>query len=164
MASGFFLLAFVTIQRLAELVHAQRNTSRLIAAGAVEHGASHYPLMVGFHATWLVSMWVLGWDAAIVPVWLAAYAILQVFRIWILASLGRRWTTRIIVTDEPLVRRGPYRFMSHPNYLLVMGEIAVLPLALGQPWAALGFSIVHLGVLAIRIKAENAALAASRTS
>ena len=91
------------------------------------------------------------------------YALLQVFRLWILLSLGRRWTTRIIVTDTPLVTRGPYRWLEHPNYVLVVCEIAVAPLVLGLLWIALVFSVLNAGMLFIRIRAENDALAANRT-
>ncbi len=159
MISAFWLLGFLTLQRLVELVIAQRNTNRLLARGAYERGAEHYPLMVSFHAFWLAVMWWLGWNGVLDPLWTGVFAALQVFRIWILVSLGDRWTTRIIILNEPLVRRGPYRFMKHPNYVLVVGEIAVVPLALGAPWIALAFSLAHAVVLAIRIRAENRALA-----
>ena len=153
------LLGFVTLQRLGELVLARRNTQRLLARGAVEHGASHYPLIVALHAAWLAGLWALGWNSAVSLPWLGVYVLLQVFRVWVLASLGGRWTTRIIILPgEPLVRRGPYRFLPHPNYLVVAGEIAVLPLALGLPLYALVFSGLNAAVLWVRITAENAAL------
>jgi methyltransferase len=80
-------------------------------------------------------------------------------RIWTLAILGRRWTTRIVVVpNAPLVRRGPYRFMAHPNYAIVAGEIAVLPLCLGMPWYAGVFTLLNAAVLVVRIRAEDAAL------
>ncbi len=156
---GAALLGVVTFQRLVELRIAKQNTDKLLARGAKEFGAGHYPLMVGFHASWLVAMWVFGWNAALVWPFVAAYALLQVFRVWILASLGPRWTTRIIILNEPLVARGPYKFIKHPNYWLVIAEIAVVPLALGEPLLALVVSLLHAPVLWIRIKAENAALA-----
>jgi methyltransferase len=87
---------------------------------------------------------------------------LQVLRLWTLATLGPRWTTRIIVLpDAPLVTTGPYRILSHPNYLVVIGEIAVLPLCIGLPWLSLIFSIANVGLLSVRIRAENAALIGS---
>ncbi len=156
---GTALLTVVTLQRLVELRLAKHNTDRLLARGAREIGADHYPLMVGFHATWLALMWLFGWNQALVAPWLVVYVLLQAFRVWILMSLGPRWTTRIIIIDEPLVRRGPYKFISHPNYVLVIAEIAAVPLALGQVWLALAVSIVHAGVLTIRIRAENRGLA-----
>ena len=104
----------------------------------------------------------LGWATPLNHFWLAVFLVLQVPRIWVIATLGGRWTTRIIVLPgAPLVNRGPYRFVSHPNYLVVIGEIAVLPLCLGLPWYALVFSVANLAVLAIRVRAENASFAAA---
>ena len=159
MTAAILLLAFVTAQRLGELVLARRNTARLKAQGGVEHGAGHYPLIVVLHAAWLGGLWLLAWDRAIEPLWLAAYLLLQALRAWVLLSLGSRWTTRIItVPGERLVRRGPYRFVSHPNYLVVAGEIAVLPLVFGLWPYALAFSLLNAAVLSVRIRAEGAAL------
>ncbi len=153
------ILAYVTIERLAELLLARANTRRLLAKGAREHGARHYPLIVGLHLLWLVTLWVLAPGRGIDPFWLAMYVALQAARIWVIATLGPRWTTRIIVhPDQPLVREGPYRFVAHPNYWVVIGEIAVLPLVFGLPWVALVFTILNAAVLAIRIREENRAL------
>lgn len=151
-------VAFLVLQRGGELIVARRNTRRLLARGAVEHGAAHYPLIVALHATWLLAIAVLGWSNPVSPGWLAVFAILQALRLWVLVSLGPRWTTRIIVLDEPLVVRGPYRWVSHPNYLVVIAEIAVAPMVLGLWPVAVVFSVLNAGVLAIRIRAENAAL------
>ena len=153
------ILALVTAQRVGELVIADRNTRRLLAAGGVEHGADHYPLIVGLHAAWLGGLWLLAWDRPVNLAWLAVYLLLEAGRAWVLASIGTRWTTRIIaVPGETLVRRGPYRFIPHPNYAVVVGEIAVLPLVFGL-WAyALVFSVLNASVLWIRIRAERRAL------
>jgi methyltransferase len=153
------VLAFVTAERVAELPLARRNTARLLACGAREYAPSHFPLIVALHVAWLAGLWLLGWDRPIQWGWLAIFAMLQVLRVWVLATLGPRWTTRIIVLPgAPLVKTGPYRFLSHPNYVVVIGEIAVLPLALGLPLYALAFSILNGIVLWIRISAENSAL------
>ena len=153
------ILAFVTLQRLGELLLARRNTSRLLARGGVEHAAGHYLLIVALHACWLAGLWALAWDRAVNVNWLGVYIALQVLRVWTLWSLGSRWTTRIItVPGETLVRRGPYRFLSHPNYVVVAGEIAVLPLVFGLGAYASAFSLANAAVLAIRIRAENRAL------
>ena len=155
------ILAFVTVQRLGELLLARRNTARLLARGGVEHAPRHYLLIVALHATWLAGLWAVAWHRPVDLAWLAVYAVLQVLRAWTLWSLGSRWTTRIItVPGETLVRRGPYRFVPHPNYLVVAGEIAVLPLVF-HLWAyAVVFSLANALVLAIRIRAENRALSA----
>nr|WP_249807806.1 MULTISPECIES: isoprenylcysteine carboxylmethyltransferase family protein [unclassified Bradyrhizobium] len=151
------------MQRVGELVISRANTRKLLARGAVEVAPRHYPLIITVHATWLLSLWVFGRDQPVNVVALAGYLILQCLRFWVIWTLGSRWTTRIIVLPEqPLVSAGPYRFLSHPNYAVVAGEIAVLPLVLGLPLLAIVFTILNAAVLAIRIRAENLALAASR--
>jgi methyltransferase len=155
--AGLLLLA--TLQRLIELVIANRNTRALMAEGAYEVGRGHYPAIVFLHAAWLAVLWAFFlFDFTLLEPWAAiAYLLVQVLRVWTLLSLGRYWTTRIIVVpNAPLVRKGPYRFLRHPNYLVVVLEIALLPLALGSWPLALGFSIVNAIVLAWRIRAENA--------
>jgi len=160
MILSILVLALVTLQRLGELALARRNARRLLADGAREFGASHYQALILLHVAWLAGLWLLAHDRAIAPGWLAAYALLQVARIWVLASLGRRWTTRIIVLPAaPLVRSGPYRWLKHPNYVVLAAEVAVLPLVYGL-WAyALAFSALNIAILTIRTDAENAALA-----
>ncbi len=162
MSAAAIILALVTLQRLAELVLARRNTSALLARGAYEVAPGHYPLIVAVHALWLAALW---WLAPGRPVsWLLIelYLLLQIGRLWVLATLGSRWTTRIIILPgAPLVRRGPYRFLSHPNYAVVVGEIAVLPLAFGLWEVALVFSLLNAAVLLIRIRAEGRALQSS---
>jgi methyltransferase len=157
------ILTLVTLQRAGELVISRQNTRKLKARGAVEVGPGHYPLIVAVHAAWLVSLWVLGRHQQVNAIGLTAYLIVQGFRFWVLWTLGSRWTTRIIVVPgESLVSTGPYRYVSHPNYAVVAAEIAVLPLALHLPWIAAVFTVLNAMVLAIRIRAENGALAGSR--
>lgn len=154
------VLLYVTLQRLGELVLARRNTARLLAQGAHEVAPGHYPLIVAVHAAWIVGLWIFAWDRPPQLGWLYLFALLQGARFWVLATLGSRWTTRIVVTPgETLVRRGPYRFLKHPNYVVVAGEIAVLPLAFGLPVFALLFSLLNGAALWVRIRAENRALA-----
>lgn len=159
-----WVLGFVALQRLAELALAHRNTRRLLAQGAYEIGAGHYPLFILLHASWLLALAVtVPWSTP--PSWplLAVFFVLQALRVWVVASLGRFWTTRIITLEQaPLVRRGPYRFVSHPNYWVVVGEIAVLPLAFGAWHVALVGSVLNALLLAHRVRVENAALAARR--
>jgi methyltransferase len=159
------LLGFVTLERVAELALARRNTRRLLRQGAVEHAGGHYPFIVVLHAAWLAALWVWGRGQPVSLPWLAAFLLLQALRVWVLATLGRRWTTRIIVQPGArLVARGPYRWLPHPNYLVVVGEIAVLPLCLGLNELALAFSLANAAILTVRIHAENAALQASRAT
>jgi methyltransferase len=160
MAEGALLVAFVALQRLAELVLARWNTHRLLAAGGVEYGRSHYPAMVALHTAWLLGLWWFGRNRSVDPMWLGVFILLQAGRIWVIANLGRRWTTRIIVLpNEPLIATGPYRWLKHPNYLIVALEIAVVPLALGMPVFAAIFTLLNAVILYHRIRAENAAWA-----
>jgi methyltransferase len=163
MTTAIIILALVTLQRLSEVVIAQRNTKELLGKGAVEHGAAHYPVMVSLHAAWLAGLWLFGWSAEIIWPFMLAYVLLQGFRLWILTTLGRRWSTRILtVPGETLVTRGPYRFMRHPNYALVLLEIPLLPLSLGLNWFALAFCLLNMAMLAWRISVEEKALSPSR--
>ena len=157
-------LIAVTLARLGELLYARHNTRRLLAEGAREHGAGHYPLIVLLHASWLASLAVfVPADAPVVPALLALFLLVQILRVWVLASLGRFWTTRIItLPGAPLVRRGPYRFLRHPNYLVVVLEIALLPLSFGAWQIALIFSLLNGAMLFWRIREENLALAERR--
>ena len=158
-SAAVVILALVTAQRLAELWLSNRNTRRLLEQGAAEHGAGHYPLIVAVHAAWLAALW---WWAPGQPIdWplVVAFLLLQLARAWVITTLGGRWTTRIIaLPSAPLVRRGPYRFVDHPNYWIVALEIAILPLAFGLVGVALAFSLFNAAVLWVRIRAENAAL------
>ncbi len=160
----WLVLGLVAAQRLAELIHSRRNTRRLLAEGGHEVGAGHYPLIVGLHAAWLLALLLLVPSEAPVN-WplLALFLVLQAARLWVLASLGRLWTTRIVtLPGAPLVRRGPYRYLRHPNYLVVAAEIAVLPLVFGAWGIALVFSLLNLVLLIHRIRIEDAALAPRR--
>lgn len=153
------LLTFVTAQRLSELVIARHNTMALFARGAREIAPDHYPYMVALHTGWLVGLWMLASGQPIQLFWFGLFMLLQVLRLWVLVTLGERWTTRIIILPgAPLVEGGPYRFIKHPNYMIVIGEIAALPLAFGMPLYALVFSLLNAAILTVRIRAENAAL------
>jgi len=158
------IVLLVAAQRLAELAFARRNARHLLAEGGIEHGAGRYPLLVLLHAAWLATLFVaVPSDAAVSWTLIAVYLLLQAARLWVVASLGRFWTTRVItLPDAPLVRRGPYRWLKHPNYLVVAGEIAVLPLAFGAWELALEFSLANAALLADRIRIEDGALAPRR--
>ncbi|NKB56829.1 MAG: hypothetical protein GKS00_10885 [Alphaproteobacteria bacterium] len=157
-----WLIIAVAVQRLGELVLARRNTARLLAEGGTEVGRGHYGLIVTLHTAWLVALFLVIPPGTVGNLWLiAAFLLLQIARVWVIVSLGRYWTTRIItVPDAPLVKRGPYRWVQHPNYLIVAAEIALLPLAFGDWVLALIFSAANAILMSIRIPAENRALAA----
>ena len=154
------VLILVALQRLGELVYAARNTRALLSRGAVEYGSGHYPLIVLLHAAWLISLFVfVPWRTPINWYWLSLFILLQAARIWVVASLGPHWTTRIVVLPgAPLVRRGPYRWLKHPNYCVVAAEIVVLPLAFGAWQIALIFSVLNAAMLAWRLHVEAEAL------
>jgi methyltransferase len=161
----YVILALVALQRLGELVLARRNTKALLARGAVEIGARHYPLIVLLHLAWLVSVLLfLPHPTPINWVLLGVFVVLQCLRVWVLATLGPYWTTRIIsVPDAPLVTGGPFRFVRHPNYLVVAGEILVLPLVFGEVGVAIFFSLANAAILAWRIRQEETGLALRQT-
>ena len=162
----YWILAFVTFQRLVELAHAHRNTDRLRRLGAVEADAGAYPCYVLLHASWLSGLAIFV-PAAAPAYWplIGLFALLQLGRTWVIVSLGRYWTTRILtLADAPLVRTGPYRYFRHPNYLLVVAEIAVLPLAFGAVTIAAIFSTLNLMLIARRIRIEERVLAPRRAA
>jgi len=161
---AYAIIALVVLQRAGELVLANRNTQRLKAQGAVEIGAEHYRLIVLLHMAWLMAvLWLLPAPLVIYWGWIVVFVLLQAARVWVIVSLGPYWTTRIIsVPGVPLVKRGPYRFLRHPNYLVVAGEILVLPLAFGEIWVAILFSFANAAVLYWRIRQEETGLVARR--
>ena len=158
LAYGIILL--VALQRLVEMRYAERNTAALRARGAREIGARHYPLIVALHTGWLVAIVLLLPTPAVIDWWLLGlFILLQLARVWVIATLGPYWTTRIIMlADAPLVKRGPYRFVNHPNYIVVACEIAVLPLVFGETGVAIVFTLLNGAVLAWRIRQEETTL------
>ncbi len=161
-----WIVGLVALQRLGELVLSNYNTKRLLARGAREVGGGHYPVMVLLHLSWLVAM------VALTPLdtwpnwWLiGAFVVLQLLRVWVLATLGPYWTTRVITLDSaPLITGGPFRYVRHPNYWIVAAEIAVLPLAFGRWEIAIVWSILNALLLRHRIAVEGAALAPRRVN
>jgi len=157
-------LVLVLLQRGVELAWAHRNTVRLRRQGGVEADAEGYPFFILLHTGWLASLAVFV-PAAAPPVWplLSLFALLQLGRLWVISSLGRYWTTRIItLPDAPLVRTGPFRYFQHPNYLLVIAEIAMLPLAFGAIAIATVFSVLNVVLITRRIRIEESVLAPRR--
>jgi methyltransferase len=164
MIVAYVIIALVAAQRLAEVAYAERNTRALLARGAVEIGRRHYPLIVILHAAWLFAIVVfLPRPVSINWILFAVFVVLQALRVWVLATLGPYWTTRIItLPGAPLVKKGPFRFLRHPNYTVVTCEIAILPLVFGELWVAVAFTILNAAKLFWRIRVEEQALAARR--
>ena len=160
------ILLFVAVQRVLELIYANKNTRLLLKQGGIEYGAKHYPLFLILHSCWLLSIFLL-----VAPNSKTNYFLLLIFfitqlgRLWVIISLGKFWTTRIITTpDQPLVHSGPYRWLKHPNYLIVSVEIAILPLTFGSWTIAIFFTIANALLLLWRIRVENLALISKRAS
>ena len=164
------LVAAIILQRLVELVVAKRNTSRLLARGAVEFGAEHYWVLVAVHVFFFCSLIAEGvvQGAELSKHWtvfLTVFIFAQLGRVWVIRSMRGRWTTRIIVLPgEALVSSGPFRFISHPNYWIVAIEIFTLPMAFSLYGTAIAASILNaIVLLTIRIPVENRALANSKS-
>lgn len=160
------LVAAVAAERVGELVVARRNERRSRARGAIEAGRGHYPAMVALHTALLLGCPAEVWlaDRPFVPAlgWsmLAVLAGAQTLRWWCIATLGFRWNTRVIVVPGlPLVARGPYRVLRHPNYVAVVAEGVALPLVHTAWVTAVAFTLANAAVLTVRIRCENRALA-----
>ncbi len=159
------IAGLILIQRLLELRLAHRNRAWALRAGAKEFGANHYPLFIVLHTGWLIGWLIEAWERGPhlsrwwVP-WLILFGLAQLLRYWAIASLGRSWNTRILVIPgQPLIRRGPYRYLSHPNYLAVVVELVSVPMIFGAWLTALLVSLLNAALLfGVRIPAENAAL------
>ncbi len=167
-ALGLMIGLWVAIiaQRIVELRIAKRNEAWARSRGAVERGARHYPLFFVLHTAWLLAWPLEAWrqGPGLAQGWmlaLAGFVIAQALRYWAIVTLGRRWNTRILVLPgSERIRRGPYRWISHPNYVAVIIELAAVPLVFGAWWTAAVVGALNLALLlGVRIPAEAAALA-----
>ncbi|MBC8124729.1 MAG: hypothetical protein H7X70_03255 [Candidatus Kapabacteria bacterium] len=173
MKSMLELVSIILIlQRLSELVLARRNEKRAFNRGGIEYGARHYPVIVLLHVLWFIGFIVenrakgmghVEWDVSVIfiwPLWAGMFVSAQVLRYWAIASLGDAWNTRIIIVPgRSLVRKGPYRFMPHPNYVAVIMEFIAVPMLVGAPITAIVGTTLNLALLLfVRIPAENKAL------
>lgn len=160
MSPLYAVVGFVVFQRLVELAISRRNCRALLAKGGVEFGRKHYPLIVALHVGWLLALvGAIDADAPLSMPLLAVFVLLQFARVWTLRTLGRFWTTRVVLLPYgQRVRTGPFRYIDHPNYLIVAMEIAVVPLMFGGWQIAIAASVLNLLVLRTRIRVENRAL------
>ena len=151
----------VLLQRGAEELYSARNTRALIAAGGHEEGRSYYPVVATTHLAWIASLYFLvPPDARISTVLAACYVLLTIARYWVIGTLGRFWTHRIItLKDAPIVRSGPYAIIRHPNYAVTIAETFLLPAVFGAWAVALIMTPVWTAVLRYKIELEDAALA-----
>jgi methyltransferase len=160
------LVALVGVERFAELVVSRRNAAWSLSHGGFETGREHYPVMVVLHTALLVGMLLEAWirrpdvDAWLAYPMVALVLASQALRWWCIATLGRRWNTRVIVVPGlPLVRSGPYRYFGHPNYVAVVVEGVALPLVHAAWMTAVVFTAANAALLTVRLRVENAALA-----
>jgi methyltransferase len=161
----WWIVAFVGVQRLIELVVSRRNLSRLLDRGGRLIEGDGHRAIVAVHVAWFLAMgaehvlasWS-GWHAATVPL-LGGFVLAEGLRLWAIGTLGERWTTRVVVVDEPPVEAGPYRWLAHPNYVAVWIELVVLPLAFGLWITAAGIAVAKTLALVRRIRREEAAWA-----
>lgn len=158
------VIAFVLIQRSLELIIAKKNAEYAQSLGGYELGKTHYPLLVLMHGAFFCSLIIetllrKNYLLRPVPVFFTVFILAQILRIWVLYSLGRMWNTRIIIIpgSKP-VTWGPYRYMRHPNYLVVILEIAALPLSFGAISTAITFSVLNIVLLMVRISIEEEGL------
>jgi methyltransferase len=161
-----WIVVALAVIRAGELIHARRNARRLLAEGGQSVGDGHYPFIVALHASWLGVLWWIGWRLP-QPDWLlfGLFVLLELARLWVVATLGRFWTTRIItVPGAPLVRNGPYKWVRHPNYLIVALEVPLLLYAFNAPALAVLFGATNILLLAYRIRVEEDALRARRVA
>ncbi|MGM9967571.1 MULTISPECIES: isoprenylcysteine carboxyl methyltransferase family protein [unclassified Rummeliibacillus] len=161
-----FVIVFtlICIQRLVELRIAKRNEQYMKQRGAIEFGQSHYPFIVALHILFLCSLLLeyLVKSPSLNVLWvllLTLFFLLQISRIWVIKSLGHFWNTKIIVLPNAnLVKKGPYKWISHPNYVIVALEILVIPLIFQAYFTAVIFTILNMVMMLVRIPAEEAAL------
>ncbi len=160
----WLFIAFVILQRLAELIIAKRNEKRMLAKGAVEFDRDGYKFIVLMHTLFFLSLLSekIYFNRGINDYWIILiilFFLAQALRYWAIISLGEFWNTRIIVLKgSELIKKGPYRFLSHPNYMAVITEIAVIPLIFSCYITAIVFSVLNLFAITRRIKIEDAAL------
>ncbi len=155
----YLFITLLVVQRLAELYRSANNEKWLLAQGAVEYGAKHYPWMIALHSLFILSLvleYYLTGGKTINYIFLFAFVALLLFKYWILSSLGQYWSTKVYrIPGSVPVKKGPYRLFRHPNYVDVVCEIAVIPLVFHLYYTAVIFSILNVAMLAVRLKVEN---------
>lgn len=155
-------VSFVILLRIAELYVARRNEKWMLQNGAVEYGKKHYPFIIALHSLFFVSL-IVEYSMQQTPsfslIFLLIYLLLIAFKVWIIASLGKFWNTKIFrIQNYPLINKGPYKYIKHPNYIIVIAEIALIPLIFQLYYTALIFTLLNAIMLTVRIKEENLAL------
>lgn len=163
----YYLLSFLILQRLVELVIALNNERWMKERGGIEVGQAHYKWFIFLHASFFILLlleyqYKLVFSEGIVPfysLFFILFLLAQLGRIWCIYSLGRFWNTKIIVLPKvSLIKKGPYKYVKHPNYIIVFFELLCIPLVFGLYVTAFIFPFLHLVLLAVRVPVEEAAL------
>ncbi len=155
-------IAFIIFLRIGELLISKSNEKWLLQNNAVEYGKSHYPFIVALHVLFIASLIVEYYTRQPLAgnlCFLLLFFTLLAFKIWVIMSLGKFWNTKIYhISNIPLIKKGPYKYLKHPNYIIVITEIAIIPLVFQLYYTAILFSILNAIMLFVRIKEENKAL------
>jgi len=155
-------ISFIILLRIAELILSRRNEIWLLQNGAIEYGQKHYPYIVALHVLFIVSLIIeysITQTASLSLFFLVLYLLFVLFKALVISSLGKFWNTKIYhIPDFPLMKNGVYKYIKHPNYLIVIAEIAIIPLVFHLYYTAIAFTVLNAIILSIRIKEENKVL------
>ena len=162
MMAFILFISFIILLRIAELILSRRNEIWLLQNGAIEYGQKHYPYIVALHVLFIVSLIIEYSTTQTAPLnlfFLVLYLLFVLFKALVISSLGKFWNTKIYhIPDFPLMKNGVYKYIKHPNYLIVIAEIAVIPLIFHLYYTAIVFTVLNAIILSIRIKEENKVL------
>lgn len=155
-------ILFIIILRIAELMLSKTNEKWLLKNNAIEYGCKHYPFVVGLHVAFILSLifeYITQANIHYSLFFIIFYFLLLVFKGWVILSLGKFWNTKIYrIPSAPLIKRGAYKYFKHPNYMIVVAEIAVIPLAFHLYYTAITFTLLNAIILVVRVKEENKVL------
>ena len=155
-------ISFIILLRIAELILSRRNEIWLLQNGAIEYGQKHYPYIVALHVLFIVSLIIeysITQTASLSLFFLVLYLLFVLFKALVISSLGKFWNTKIYhIPDFPLMKNGVYKYIKHPNYLIVIAEIAIIPLVFHLYYTAIAFTVLNAIILSVRIKEENKVL------
>nr|WP_321520508.1 isoprenylcysteine carboxylmethyltransferase family protein [uncultured Macellibacteroides sp.] len=160
---GFiFFISFIILLRIGELILSRRNEVWLLQNGAIEYGQKHYPYIVMLHVLFIVSLVIeysITQTVSFNLFFLVFYLLLLIFKASVIRSLGKFWNTKIYhIPDFPLIKNGAYKYVKHPNYLIVIAEIAIIPLVFHLYYTAIAFTVLNAIMLFVRVKEENKVL------
>lgn len=155
-------ISFIILLRIGELILSRRNEIWLLQNGAIEYGQKHYPYIVALHVLFIVSL-IIEYSTTQTTTFslffLVLYFLFLAFKVWVITSLGKFWNTKIYhIPDFPLIKNGAYKYVKHPNYMVVIAEIAIIPLVFHLYYTAIAFTVLNAIMLFVRVKEENKVL------